>query len=325
MCEKEKKPLLEVRHLKKYFTVGKETLKAIDDISFEVYPGETLGLVGETGCGKSTTGRVCINLYKKTAGEVLYYGRDVHHMNRKQQKEFHRNVQIVFQDPYSSLDPRMTVADIVGEGLEIHKLVNNRQSRNEKVFHALAEVGLTQEHANRFVHEFSGGQRQRIGIARALVMNPEFIVLDEPISALDVSIQAQIVNLLIELQKEKNLTYLFIAHDLAMVKHISDRIAVMYLGHIMELAPSSTLYSHPLHPYTKSLMAAIPFPEPDAEQRRRTQRKPLSGEIPSPMHPPSGCPFRNRCPMATSLCAECVPELKEYTPGHYAACHLANH
>lgn len=323
MSDDKAAPILSVQNLSKYFKVSGGTLKAVNDVSFNIYKGETLGLVGETGCGKSTTGRVCIGLYEKTDGRVLYQGKDIYTLSRSEQKEFKRKVQMVFQDPYSSLDPRMTVADIVAEGIEVHSLAKNREDRDRRVFHALEDVGLNEEHASRFVHEFSGGQRQRIGIARALAVEPEFIVLDEPISALDVSIQAQIVNLLIHLQKKKNLTYLFIAHDLAMVKHISDRIVVMYLGRVMEIAPAEELYDHPLHPYTKSLMAAIPIPDPDVEEQRRLQCHPLEGEIPSPLTPPSGCPLRNRCEFATEECAAHMPKLKEYTPGHFAACFQA--
>lgn len=321
--DEKERPLLDVRHLKKYFSVPEGTLKAVDDISFQIYRGQTVGLVGETGCGKSTTGRVCLGLYDRTDGEVLYDGQDVHALRGSAAKAFKHKVQMVFQDPYSSLDPRMTVADIVAEGIRIHHLASNKADLDRRVFKALKDVGLTEEHANRFVHEFSGGQRQRIGIARALAVEPEFIVLDEPIAALDVSIQAQIVNLLIHLQKERGLTYLFIAHDLAMVRHISDWIVVMYLGHVMEIADASSLYLRPLHPYTQSLMSAIPIPDPDVELQRRKARQPLGGEIPSPVNPPAGCPFCTRCPYATDRCRTEAPQLDEREPEHYVACHRA--
>ena len=252
--------VLEVKNLCKYFEVGKGlTLKAVDDVSFEIAPGETLGLVGESGCGKTTCGRTCIGLYNKTSGEVLYKGKNVHELKGKEKLNFRKETQMIFQDPYASLDPRMTVADIVAEGLDIHHMTSNKKERSEKIYHYLDLVGLNKEHANRFVHEFSGGQRQRIGIARALAVEPKFLVLDEPISALDVSIQAQIVNLLIKLQKEMDLTYLFVAHDLSMVKHISDRVAVMYLGSMVEITSSEELYKNPLHPYTQALLSAIPI------------------------------------------------------------------
>lgn len=321
MEERKTEPILTVSHLKKYFKTSRGTVKAIDDVSFQIYPGETLGLVGETGCGKSTTGRICIGLYDRTDGQVLYRGRDIHGFSGREAKAFRRQVQMVFQDPYSSLDPRMTVADIVGEGIDIHHLAANRRERNERVYGCLEEVGLTQEHANRFVHEFSGGQRQRVGIARALALEPEFLVLDEPISALDVSIQAQIVNLLVRLQKEKHMTYLFIAHDLSMVRYISDRVVVMYMGHVMEIASSADIYENPIHPYTRSLVAAIPIPDPDVEERRRRNRKPLQGEIPSLVNPPDGCPFCSRCSHATEACREKAPKLREIGAGHFVACH----
>ena len=275
--------VLEVKNLCKYFEVGKGlTLKAVDDVSFEIAPGETLGLVGESGCGKTTCGRTCIGLYNKTSGEVLYKGKNVHELKGKEKLNFRKETQMIFQDPYASLDPRMTVADIVAEGLDIHHMTSNKKERSEKIYHYLDLVGLNKEHANRFVHEFSGGQRQRIGIARALAVEPKFLVLDEPISALDVSIQAQIVNLLIKLQKEMDLTYLFVAHDLSMVKHISDRVAVMYLGSMVEITSSEELYKNPLHPYTQALLSAIPIPDPEVEIAREKTRIKLEGDVPSP-------------------------------------------
>lgn len=314
-------PLIQVQHLKKYFQSSrKSVVKALDDVSFDIYQGETLGLVGESGCGKTTCGRTILGLYKKTDGHVYYRGKDVHEMNREERYEFQKNAQIVFQDPYSSLDPRMTVADIVAEGIDVHHLAKNKQERLDKVYYYLNAVGLNESHAARFAHEFSGGQRQRIGIARALAVEPEFIMLDEPISALDVSIQAQIVNLLIKLQKENGLTYLFVAHDLAMVRHISDRIVVMYLGTVVESAPSNELYDSPLHPYTRSLISAIPIPDPRLEHARKTE--PLSGEAIGAVGNVKGCRFRDRCPNAVDRCAEEAPVLREIRPGHKAACHI---
>ena len=316
----EKEVLFSVSHLKKYFQVGKNaTLKAVDDVSFEIYKGETLGMVGESGCGKTTCGRTCIGLYSRTDGEVLFKGKDPQKLTGKEKQNYKKSVQMVFQDPYGSLDTRMTVAEIIGEGIDIHHLAKNKKERNERIYHYLELVGLNREHANRFVHEFSGGQRQRIGIARALAVDPGFIVCDEPVSALDVSIQAQIINMLEELQQEKKLTYLFIAHDLAVVKHISSRIGVMYLGHMVELTSSAQLYRNPLHPYTQMLLSAIPIANPDVSAARK--RIKLEGEIPSPLNPPSGCPFRTRCPRAGKLCEEAMPQLREVEPGHFAACH----
>ena len=318
----EKQILLSVKNLKKYFKVGNHALlKAVDDVSFDIYKGETLGLVGESGCGKTTCGRTCIGLYDKTSGHVLYNGQDIHALTGKHRHHFKKDVQMVFQDPYGSLDPRMTVADIVGEGIDIHHIAKGKRERLEMIYNCLDLVGLNQEHANRFVHEFSGGQRQRIGIARALAVNPKFIVLDEPISALDVSIQAQIVNLLIELQKNMGLTYLFIAHDLSIVKHISDRIAVMYLGNLVELASSKELFSNPQHPYTQALLSAIPIPDPDVEQERDSKKIKLDGDIPSPIHTPSGCKFKGRCKYHTNECDQEMPKLKEIRTGHYVACY----
>jgi oligopeptide transport system ATP-binding protein len=312
--------LLQVRNLKKYFHIGTGlVLKAVDDISFDIRSGETLGLVGESGCGKSTTGRTVIGMYPATEGKVLFGGRDISRLDKAQTKNFCKKAQMIFQDPYASLNPRMTVADIVGEGLDIHKMHQGAE-RSEKIYELLNTVGLNKEHASRFPHEFSGGQRQRIGIARALAIEPEFIVCDEPISALDVSIQAQIVNLLLELQRSLNLTYLFIAHDLSMVKHISDRVAVMYLGVIMELAASSKLYSDARHPYTQSLLSAIPIPDPGIEEKRA--RIVLKGDVPSPINPPAGCRFQKRCRFAKPVCGQIQPELKEVEKDHFLACHL---
>ena len=316
----EKSPLLQVSHLCKYFSASGGTVKAVDDVSFTIYRGETLGMVGESGCGKTTCGRTAMGLYDKTSGEVLFDGIDVHTLCGAKKKEFSRRAQIIFQDPYASLDPRMTVADIIAEGLDIHGLCRSKAERAARVYELLEMVGLNREHANRFAHEFSGGQRQRIGIARAFAVNPEFIMCDEPISALDVSIQAQIVNLLVQLQRKMGLTYLFIAHDLAMVKHISDRIAVMYLGTLVELTASETLYDKPMHPYTQALLSAIPIPDPDIEESR--ERIKLEGDIPSPIDPPAGCRFAGRCRMACDRCRQEAPALREIEDGHFVACHL---
>lgn len=313
--------LLEVQHLQQYFPVKdgffhQSYVQAVDDVSFYINKGETFGLVGESGCGKTTTGRTILRLYEPTDGKIIYDGVDVTHVDFA---PYRKKMQIVFQDPYASLDSRMTVGDIVGEPIDIHRLAANNKERNEKILALLERVGLNSEHANRYPHEFSGGQRQRIGIARALAVNPEFIVCDEPISALDVSIQAQVVNMFEDLQQEMGLTYLFIAHDLAIVKHISNRIGVMYLGKLVELADSDTLYANPIHPYTQSLLSAIPIPDP--ETSRKKKRIVLQGDVPSPLNPPSGCRFRTRCPYATERCAAEVPEFKEYETGHFAACH----
>ncbi|MGD9677561.1 MAG: ABC transporter ATP-binding protein [Vulcanibacillus sp.] len=314
-----KEVILEVKNLKKHFKVGAGIVKAVDGVSFSIKKGETLGLVGESGCGKSTTGRTIIRLYEPTDGEIIFKNENIANYKRKELKKFNRQMQMIFQDPYASLNPRMTVADIVGEGIDIHNLFNGKE-RLERIFELLDTVGLNKEHANRFPHEFSGGQRQRIGIARALAVDPDFIICDEPISALDVSIQAQVINLLQDLQKEKNLTFLFIAHDLSMVKHISDRIGVMYLGQLVELTDSITLSSDPLHPYTEALLSAIPIPDPNIECSR--QRIILEGDVASPINPPSGCPFRTRCSKVMDICSEERPELVEYKPGHFVACHL---
>lgn len=319
------KNLLEVNNLKKYFPVKagifKRTVahvKAVDDISFAVKEGETLGLVGESGCGKSTTGRTILRLLEATEGEVLFEGKDVMSLNKSQLRAIRRDMQIIFQDPYASLNPRMTVADIVGEPLDIHKLAANKKDRNKKVKEILENVGLGEEYMNRYPHEFSGGQRQRIGVARALAVDPKLIIADEPVSALDVSVQAQVVNLMQDLQKEFGLTYLFIAHDLSVVKHISDRVAVMYLGKIVELADKKELFKNPIHPYTQSLLSAIP----EADPKKKKDRIILEGDVPSPVDPPSGCRFHPRCPKAFDKCPVMEPEFKEYGNGHYAACHL---
>ncbi|MGN0999618.1 MAG: ABC transporter ATP-binding protein [Faecousia sp.] len=318
--------LVEVKHLKEYFniTTGMFTskpLKAVDDVSFSIRRGETLGLVGESGCGKTTVGRTLLHLYKPTAGEIWFDGKKIE--TKKDIMEYRRKSAMVFQDPYSSLNPRMTVADIIGEPLDVHKMYASAQERQEKILELMARVGLNSEHANRYAHEFSGGQRQRIGIARALSVNPQFVVCDEPVSALDVSIQAQVINMFDELQEQMGLTYLFIAHDLLVVRHISDRIAVMYLGKMMELADAKEIYNHPLHPYTKSLMSSVPLPDP--KKARENKRIVLSGDIPSPLNAPSGCPFRTRCPHATEACAETMPEFKEVASGHFVACHNLEH
>ena len=346
----ENKKLLEIEHLKQHFPVAsgklfeKKVVKAVDDVSFFINKGETLGLVGESGCGKTTTGRTLLRLYEPTSGRIAYDGTTIFDsgdvpltdengqpvLNEKGEVQFghktkvnmlpyRRKMQIVFQDPYASLDPRMTVADIVGEAIDIHKLASNKKERQERIIRMLERVGLNSEHANRYPHEFSGGQRQRVGIARALAVDPEFIVCDEPVSALVVSIQAQVVNMFEELQQEMGLTYLFIAHDLSIVKHISNRIGVMYLGKLVELADSYELTFHSVHPYTKSLISAIPIADPKTS--RESKRIVLSGDVPSPVNPPSGCTFRTRCPYATELCAEKAPEWREVSKGHYAACH----
>ena len=314
--------LVVVQNLKQYFPIktGVMTttpLKAVDDVSFAIRKGETLGLVGESGCGKTTVGRTILHLYKPTDGEIWFKGKEI--KTKADLKDYRRQTAMVFQDPYSSLNPRMTVSDIIGEPLDIHKMYANKQERKEKILELMNSVGLNSEHANRYAHEFSGGQRQRIGIARALATSPEFVVCDEPVSALDVSIQAQVINMFDELQQEMGLTYLFIAHDLLVVRHISDRIAVMYLGKMVELADAKEIYDHPLHPYSKSLMSAVPVPNPKIA--RANKRVVLTGDIPSPLNAPSGCPFRTRCAYACDACAEAMPELKEVSPGHFVACH----
>ncbi|AJH77129.1 hypothetical protein BF29_1381 [Heyndrickxia coagulans DSM 1 = ATCC 7050] len=313
--------LLEVKHVKKYFEIGKKQfLKAVDDLTFDIYKGETFGLVGESGCGKSTAGRLMMGIYTPTEGQILYGGKDIHVLNERERFLMKRNVQMIFQDPYASLNPRSTVREILAEPLEVHGIFKNKREELERIYELLEEVGLNREHAGRYPHEFSGGQRQRIGIARALALDPEFVICDEPISALDVSVQAQVVNVLKKLQREKNLTYLFIAHDLSMVKHISNRIGVMYLGHLVELTGSKSLYRKPLHPYTEALLSAIPIPDPKIEDKR--ERIILKGEIPSPVTPPSGCVFRTRCPKAMDICARVKPEWLEIEDRHYVACHL---
>ena len=315
-------PLIEVKNLKQYFPISMgmfktKPLKAVDDVSFTINKGETLGLVGESGCGKTTVGRTLLHLYKPTAGEIIYDGQPL--KTKQDIKEFRKKATMVFQDPYSSLNPRMTVADIIGEPLDIHKLYSSRKEREEKILELMSHVGLNSEHAARYAHEFSGGQRQRIGIARSLAVNPEFIVCDEPVSALDVSIQAQVINMFDELQDKLGLTYLFIAHDLLVIRHISDRIAVMYLGKMVELADAGEIYDNPLHPYSKSLLSAVPVPDPKIA--RANKRIVLNGDIPSPLNAPSGCPFRTRCPYATEQCAAEMPEFKEVSKGHFVACH----
>ena len=322
MSEKSNTPLVEVKDLKEYFTINtgvfrSRPLKAVDGVSFSINRGETLGLVGESGCGKTTVGRTLLHLYKPTGGEIYYEGKRI--KSKADITQFRKKATMVFQDPYSSLNPRMTVADIIGEPLDVHKLYKTRQERNDRILELMDYVGLNSEHAARYAHEFSGGQRQRIGIARALAVNPDFIVCDEPVSALDVSIQAQVINMFDELQDKLGLTYLFIAHDLLVVRHISDRIAVMYLGRMVELAPAGEIYDNPLHPYSQSLLSAVPLPDPKAA--RANKRIVLSGDIPSPLNAPSGCPFRTRCRYATDACAESMPEFKEVSSGHFVACH----
>lgn len=315
-------PLVEVKNLKEYFDINvgmfrTKPLKAVDDVSFSINKGETLGLVGESGCGKTTVGRTLLHLYKPTGGEIWFKGKQI--KTRSDIKEFRKKATMVFQDPYSSLDPRMTVADIIGEPLDVHKMYSSKKERRERILELMDHVGLNSEHAARYAHEFSGGQRQRIGIARALAVDPDFIVCDEPVSALDVSIQAQVINMFEDLQAKLGLTYLFIAHDLLVVRHISNRIAVMYLGKMVEVADAQEIYERPLHPYSKSLLSAVPLPDPKAA--RANKRIVLSGDIPSPLNAPSGCPFRTRCAYATERCAAEVPEFREMSSGHFVACH----
>ena len=325
----DRKKLVEVQNLRKYFAVKgnklfeKKYVQAVESVNLFIYKGETLGLVGESGCGKTTLGRTIIRLYEPTDGRIVYDGVPIYDKAANisvKMLPYRRKMQIIFQDPSGSLDPRMTVGEIIGEALDIHGLATSKRERTERIRHLLEEVGLNTEHANRFPHEFSGGQQQRVGIARALAVDPEFIVCDEPISALDVSIQSQVVNMLEDLQADKGLTYLFIAHDVSVVRHISDRIGVMYLGCLVELAESHELCNHPIHPYTKTLLSAVPLPNP--EKSRARQRILLEGDIPSPINPPTGCRFHTRCPYATERCRQEMPVLKEYGPGHYGACHL---
>lgn len=319
--------LLEVKNLKKYFEINKgflfnatkDYVQAVDDVSFQIKKGETFGLVGESGCGKSTTGRTLIRLYEPTGGEIIFDGVEIGKLSENELKPYRKKIQMIFQDPYASLNSRMTVGDIIGEPLDIHN-IGDSKDRQERIFDLLKRVGLSKDHASRYPHEFSGGQRQRIGIARALAVDPDFIICDEPISALDVSIQAQVVNMLEDLQNEFGLTYLFIAHDLSMVKHISDRIGVMYLGKLVEVADAKLLYDGPEHPYTQALLSAIPIPDPDVT--KNSQRIILEGDVPSPINPPSGCRFRTRCQYAMDRCAIEEPLLRDIGEGHRVACHL---
>lgn len=314
-------PIISVRNLKKHFKVGKGVLKAVDGLNFDIYPGETFGLVGESGCGKTTAGRTLIRLYEPTDGKVIFNGNDIFELSKSKMQDVRRDFQMIFQDPYASLNPRMNVEEIISEPLDIHKIYKDKKEKRKRVIELLELVGLNEEHAMRFPHEFSGGQRQRIGVARSLALNPKFIVCDEPISALDVSIQAQVVTLLKDLQDKLGLTYLFIAHDLSMVRYISDRVGVMYLGHMMELASSEELYDNPMHPYTRALLSAIPIPNP-ATQRSR-HRIVLEGDVPSPIDPPEGCRFVDRCSYAIERCKIETPEFRELKPAHFVACHRA--
>lgn len=327
MLEEKAEVILEVKELKKYFHLKKgffggdrQDVKAVDNVSFQIKKGETFGLVGESGCGKSTTGRTLIRLYDVTGGEVIFKGRNISNLKEKELGSFRKEMQMIFQDPYASLNTRMTVGDIIGEPLDIHGLAKGDE-RQAKIYELLERVGLSKDHAGRYPHEFSGGQRQRIGIARALAVKPEFIICDEPISALDVSIQAQVINMLEDLQKEFGLTYLFIAHDLSMVKHISDRIGVMYLGKMVELASSDELHDTPMHPYTQALLTSIPIPDPDINAS--IEREILEGDVPSPLNPPSGCRFRTRCKYVKDLCSKEEPAFRELREGHSVACHFA--
>ena len=313
------KTILEVKNLKKYFKTPKGMLHAVDDVNFTIEEGKTLGVVGESGCGKSTTGRAILRLHEPTSGEVIFNGENILTKNADEMRLLRRQMQLIFQDPYASLDPRNTVSEIIGEPLKLQKLIPNKQERLDKVYELMETVGLAERLVNTYPHELDGGRRQRIGIARALAMEPKFIVCDEPVSALDVSIQAQVINMFGELQEKMGLTYLFIAHDLLVVRHISNRIAVMYLGKMVELADSDVMYERPLHPYSKALMSAVPIPDPNIA--RANQRIPLSGDIPSPLNAPSGCPFRTRCQYASERCAMEVPAFREIEKGHFVACH----
>ncbi|HZH92947.1 MAG TPA: ABC transporter ATP-binding protein [Tissierellaceae bacterium] len=322
----ERKPLLQLQNLKKYFDVStgffkreQAYLTAVDDVSFDIYKGETFGLVGESGCGKSTLGRSVVRLYEPTGGKIIYDGDDITNLSQNEMMKYRKRLQMIFQDPYASLNTRLTVSEIIGEGIETHNLYSGKE-KLEKIYDLLQTVGLKREHASRYPHEFSGGQRQRIGIARSLAVEPELVVCDEPISALDVSIQAQVVNMLEDLQNDMGLTYLFIAHDLSMVKHISDRIGVMYLGKMMEITTSVELYKNPLHPYTQALLSAIPIPDP--KQNKMHKRIILQGDVKSPINPPEGCRFSSRCRYCMDICTEVTPELREVEPGHFVACHL---
>ena len=321
--------LLQVESLTKYFYKPqglfgqkKQIVKSVDHVTFDIMRNETLGLVGESGCGKTTVGRTITRLYEPTDGKIIFDGQDISHLTKKELLPYRKKMQMIFQDPYASLNARMTVMDIIREALDLHSDLKTKEEKSRRVYELLDRVGLMREHANRYPHEFSGGQRQRIGIARALAVDPEFIVCDEPISALDVSIQAQVVNMLEDLQREFGLTYLFIAHDLSMVRHISDRIGVMYLGKLVEIGPSEEIYSHHLHPYTEALLSSVPVPDP--EKARAKEQIVLQGDIPSPIDPPSGCRFRTRCPRACEQCAQAEPELKPVGNNHYVACHLVN-
>ena len=320
--------LLEVRDLVKHFPVGAGflgrsggTVRAVDGVSFSLHRGETLGLVGESGCGKTTTGRCILQLERPTSGQIVFEGTDLATHSEKQLRELRRHMQVIFQDPYSSLNPRMTIGQILAEPIKVHRLVSGKAAREKRIQELLTQVGLLPQHAHRYPHQLSGGQRQRVGIARALAMEPSLIICDEPVSALDVSIQAQIINLLEELQSRLGLTYLFIAHDLSVVRHISDRVVVMYLGKVVEVADRQTLYEAPLHPYTRALLSAVPIPDPKLEATR--ERTVLRGEIPSPLTPPGGCVFHTRCPIAEARCSAEIPQLREIQPGHWGACHLA--
>jgi len=317
-------PLVRVKNLKKYFPIHGGVLggviawvKAVDDVSFDIYQGETLGLVGESGSGKTTAGKTILQLYRPTDGEVYFEGKLINNLKGEELRKLRRNMQIIFQDPYGSLNPRMPISEIIGEPLVVHRLIKNRNEMLDRVVEVMELVGLRPEYLNRYPHEFSGGQRQRIGIARAIILNPKFVVCDEPVSALDVSIQSQVINLLNDLQEKLKLTYLFIAHDLAVIRHMCDRVVVMYLGKVMEIAENQELFENPLHPYTQALLSAVPVPDPEVKKERII----LKGDIPSPINPPSGCVFHTRCPVAMPICKEVKPELREIKPGHFVACH----